>query len=411
MSLYIRNVAFSFKKVPRPTRAPAPPDGAESYQWLPTGRDGLEAMLAEIENARKSILLEMYIFTAEPVGQRFLEALLRARQRGVRTRILLDALGSISLPGSFWHPLVQSGGEFRWFNPFQISKRYGYRNHRKLLVVDGEVAVIGGFNIAEAYNGDGVTQGWRDLGMRFKGAIALALAQSFEELYNQAGTQPPRFPSLRGGPDIEVQDTHWNLLLAGPGRGHNAFRRSLLGDLSQARRVQIICGYFVPTWRLRRALKKVAKRGGSVELILAGKSDVRTCQLASRHLYTKLMAAGVTIFEYQPQILHTKLFIIDDILYIGSANLDARSLKINYELLVRIHSSPIAREGRALFAADLAHSLPIDPAGWKTARGFLERLLERLAYLLLARIDPYITSLRWKKRAEEAIEKTEGLNL
>lgn len=362
-------------------------------------------MLEEIGKARRSIVLEMYIFTAEPVGHRFLEALLHARRRGVRTRILLDALGSISLPTSFWHPLVQAGGEFRWFNPFQISKRYGYRNHRKLLVVDDETAILGGFNVAETYNGDGVAHGWRDLGMRFTGSIVLALTQSFEEIYQQAADRPPRFPSLHEGPDIEVDNTHWRLLLAGPGRGHRAFRRSLIHDLAHARHVRIICAYFIPTWQLRRALKKIVRRGGTVELILAGKSDVRTAQLASRHLYGRLMGAGVRIHEYQPQILHTKLFIIDDLVYIGSANLDARSLKINYELLVRLHHPSVAGEGRALFAADLAQSLPIDPEGWKKSRGLWARFWEWLGYLLLARLDPYITSRRWKYRAEQAIGK------
>lgn len=386
------------------TPAPAPQD-TEAYQWLPTGRIGLEAMLSAIEAARHTVLLETFIFTDEAIGCRILAALLEARKRGVRTRILLDALGSITLPSSFWHPLVQAGGEFRWFNTFQASQRYGYRNHRKLLAVDDRVAIIGGFNIAEAYNGDGVTCGWRDMGMQLTGPIVPVLAQSFHELFEQAGNRPKAFRPLRKVPDTEVHSREWSVLLAGPGRGHHAFKRSLIGDLSQARHVQIICAYFIPTWRLRRALMKVAKRGGTVQLILAGKSDVRMSQLATRSLYSKLMRAGVQIYEYQPQILHTKLFIIEETVYIGSANLDTRSLKLNYELLVRLHHPPSADQGRSLFAADLALSSRIEPEQWRTARGLWGRMKERLAYLFLARFDPFITSMRWRNRADEAIEK------
>ena len=362
-------------------------------------------MLEAIGQAVTSIALETYIFVSGPLGDRFLDALLVARRRGVRVQVLVDALGSIALPLSFWTPLIRAGGEFRWFNSFQASQRYACRNHRKLLVVDGQLAFIGGFNIGDVYHGDGVARGWRDLGMELRGPVVAALAASFGPLFAKADSRPPLFPQLRPTPEKVVPGRNWTLLLSGPGHGHRALKRSLVRDLRHARQVRIVCAYFLPTWRLRRALMGAARRGAQVQLILAGLTDIPVSKLAGASLYGKLMRAGIQIFEYQPQILHSKLFLIDDIAYAGSANLDTRSLNINYELMVRVADPKAAAEARALFESDLAHCLRLDPATWRASRGLWTRFLERLAYLLLARLDPYITSLRWRRRARGVLEQ------
>jgi len=363
-------------------------------------------MLAAIQTARRSIILEMYIFEADEIGFRFLDQLVRARKRGVRVQVLVDALGSISLPSSFWNPLIQAGGEFRWFNPFHVSTRYGCRNHRKLFVADQSVAIIGGFNIATEYMGDGVTSGWRDLGLEIRDPrLIQALTDSFYSLFYQASELQPAFPGIpRKGHEAEIQGDRWTLLLTGPGRGHRALRRNLIRDLGRACRVEIICAYFVPTKRLRKALSNVVRRGGSVTLILAGRSDVPSSRLASRSLYQRLMRSGVEIYEYEPQILHSKLFILDNILYVGSANLDARSLKINYELLLRLDDPVTAAQAHELFQADLAHSCRIDPRTWQQSRSWWQRLKEQLAYTFYAQIDPYFTSQKWHKRAVKQLE-------
>jgi len=360
-------------------------------------------MLAAIGNAKCSVALETYIFADDALGRRFLDALVAARHRGARVRVLVDALGSITLPTAFWIPLIHAGGEFRWFNAFHARERYGCRNHRKLLVVDGESAFIGGFNIGQEYHGDGVSEGWRDLGLEVRGPVVAALAATFDQLYASADNRPPAFASLRKDPEAEVCGDGWTLLLTGPGRGHRALRRALIRDLSRARQVQILCAYFVPTWRLRRALMQAARRGADVHLVLAGKSDVALSQLASQSLYGKLMRAGVRIDEYQPQILHAKLFVIDDVVYAGSANLDARSLKLNYELALRVADPAVAAGGRLLFQNDLAVSRRVDPAEWRKRRWW-RRLLEKAAYFIVARVDPYVTHLGWRNRAARAVK-------
>ena len=362
-------------------------------------------MLDAIAEAALTIEFEMYIFSPGPIAARFREALVQARLRGVRVRVLLDAFGSFALPMTFWNTLVQHGGEVRWFNAFRVSERYGRRNHRKLLVVDSQTAIVGGFNVSDEYNGDGISHGWRDLGLHIRGPLATALEGSFTDLFEKVSQPAARFPKLYKTPETTVQGHLWTLLLTEPGWGHRAFKRALIHDLTRARCVQIICAYFVPTWRLRRALMGVTRRGGRVQLILAGHSDMEASRLASHSLYAKLMQSGVEIYEYQPQILHAKLLIIDDVVYAGSANLDARSLNINHELMIRIADQTTAAKARLIFDGDLPHCRSIDPEKWRASRSFFTRFIERAAYFLVARIDPHITSLRWRDRARRALEK------
>jgi cardiolipin synthase len=363
--------------------------GGVDFQWLPTGAAGLEAMREAIESASRSVRLETYIFADDRVGRSFLEALLAAQARGVRTQVMIDAVGSLELPDSFWTRLRQAGGEVRWFNPISL-KRWSYRDHRKILVCDDQVGFIGGINIAAEYDGDGVEKGWRDLGLRVTGPAVAELAEAFDDLFAKAGSAHRRLQRLRRASNEVVAGREWRLLLSGPGRQRGQLRRSLAGDLAGAQSVQIQCAYFLPTWRLRRALMRVCRRGGRVQLILAGRSDVRLSQLASRRLYQTLLRAGVEISEYLPQVLHAKLFIVDHVVYAGSANLDARSLRINYELLLRIEQPSMAAAAQEIFSSDLARCQRIDPVTWKESRSFLTKLWEKWAYLLLARLDPFL---------------------
>ncbi len=353
-------------------------------------------MVAAIDAARESVCLETYIYTAGTLGERFREALVRACRRGARVRVLVDALGSFSLPAGFWNPLRAVGGEARQFNPLALN-RLGIRDHRKLLVCDEQAAFVGGFNVAPEYDGDGVSSGWYDLGVNVTGPVAAQLAAAFEDMFDRADFQHKRFVRLRQfRAKKTVLTPDEQLLLSGPGRGRSPIKRALRGDLARAQDVQIIAAYFLPTWRLRRQLSRVARQGGSVELILAGKSDVLVSQLAGQSLYRRLLRAGVKIYEYQPQILHAKLIIIDDVVYVGSANLDQRSLNINYELMVRFENQELAREAREVFARTLRYCRPIGLAEWRKSRTFWRRLKQRWAYFLLVRIDPYLALRQWR---------------
>ena len=352
-------------------------------------------MLTALEAARETIRLETYTFANDELGQRFRDALVRARQRGVTVNVLVDAAGSMELPGNFWTSLTATGATVRVFNPLALN-RFAIRNHRKLLVCDARVAFVGGFNLAKDYEGDGVTRGWLDLGLRIEGPLAVELAGTFDAMCAHAEFRHKWLLRRRHGARGTKISAGEQILLGGPGLGRNPIRHALRADLATARAVQVMTAYFLPPWSLRRDFSRVARRGGTVQFILAGKSDVSLAQLAARSLYQRLLKSGAGIYEYEPQILHAKLILVDEAVYVGSANLDSRSLSINYELMLRLTHPPLVAEARAIFSAAQAQSRRIEFTQWKHARSFWTRLRERWAYFVLARVDPHVARQQWR---------------
>jgi cardiolipin synthase len=370
------------------------------WAWLCGGKQIFPAMLAAIDAAQFSVRLETYIYAQQGIGQRFREAFVHARQRGVHVRVLVDAFGSYSLPSAFWEPLREAGGEVRIFNPLSLP-RLGIRDHRKLLVCDEHVAFVGGFNIAPEYDGDGVAAGWFDLGLRIHGPLAAELAVVFDDMFARAAFRYKPFARLRrlgARKTLPTQPGH--ILLSGPGRERSPIKAALHSDLARARSAQLTVAYFLPTWHVRRQLARIARRGGCVQLLLAGKSDVAISRLAGQSIYRRLLNCGVEIHEYQPQILHAKLFIIDDVVYVGSANLDPRSLNINYELMLRFENAEMAAQARQAFVSSLQHARQVTLQEWRDSRSLWKRLKERWAYLLLVRLDPYISLRQWSALPE-----------
>lgn len=379
-----------------PLVAPGTPETRSGFRWLETVDEAFEVMLAAVEAAKVSIRLEVYIYRVSPIGEAVRDALIRACQRSVKVQVLVDALGSISLPEKFWDPLIQAGGEFKWFNPLKL-KRLGFRNHRKTLVIDDQVAFVGGFNVAPEYQGDGVTKGWHDLGLQVPTALAKELAASFDLMFGLAEYRHRRLARYRRSSVARLAETaDGDLLTNAPGRGPYVMKGTLLRDINHARTVDIISAYFLPPRQMRRAMMRASRQGRAVRLILAGKSDVKLSQLASRYLYKSLLRAGVQIYEYQPQILHTKLYLFDDVFYVGSANMDKRSLLVNYELLVRVKDQSLADYGRAFFDNTLKNCDQITAAEWRASHTVWSRFKEQWAYFVLSKLDPYLTQLQLK---------------
>ena len=364
--------------------APAP-------QWLRTGQEIFPAMLAAIHAARESVRLETYIYTDGKIGRKFREALTHAARRGVRVSVLVDALGCWLLPDTFFEPLIAAGGTVHRFNPLRLW-RFGVRDHRKLLVCDGRIAFAGGFNLADEYDGDGVNHGWCDLGVRVENNIlAGELAASFDELFALADFRRKpllRLRAFKRRRKASVLPAGTSSLSNLPGPDASPLRAALLHDLARAHDVRIITAYFLPTRKLRRALLRVARRGGRVQLILAGKSDVLVAQLAGRNLYRRLLSAGVEIYEYQPQILHAKLVVADQVAYAGSANFDVRSLKLNYEVMLRFEAETAAA-ARNIFDDVLKHCRKIELPHWRASQSFWQRWQQHWAHFLLTRLDVF----------------------
>ena len=366
-----------------------------SARWLPDGDHAFAAMSALIDGACESVCLESYLVRAGEPALSLLAALQRARARGVRVRLLCDAFGSEGLPTGFFDGLVADGGEWRVFSPAR-RLRLAFRDHRKLLVCDGRRAIVGGLNIGPEYLGDGVRRGWRDLALQIEGPVVTALAASFEAMYALAPVTTTAIREFRRTARRipAVPGTAVALLQSGPGWPVGQLWRALRSDLAQAREVHCMAAYFLPPRRMRWALRRVTEAGGSVQLLLAGRSDVPVARYAAEHLYARMLAGGARLYEYQPQILHGKLLIMDDTVYMGSCNLDRRSLNINYELLLRLHWPQLAAQGRELFATSLAHSREVAAASWRARRRWWEGLRARAAYWLLTRIDPLLARRR-----------------
>ena len=381
---------------------PAADGEAHRFAWHGTGQSLLEAKLNAIAEAQSSVSMETFIFRDSDIGQRFRDALTAAARRGARVRLLVDAVGSFGLRRDYFDELLAAGGAMRWFNELRLPS-FSFRDHRKLLVVDGEVAFVGGCNIASEYCGDGITTGWRDGGISARGPVAAVLAAEFDRQWERATGQRWQFPpgGLRqrvlGGSGRKVE-----ALFSKPGFGRNPLREALRRDLATAQDVAITSAYFLPSHRFRRSLAQAVARGVRVRLLLAGKSDVPLMQLASRSLYRRLVNKGVEIWEYQPQVLHAKLIVVDDIVFVGSSNLDPRSLRINFEIMLRIHDAALAATARRQFEEDLAQrAISITRAVLQGHRSWWQRLKQRLAYWLFARLDAELAALKlqiWQGR-------------
>jgi cardiolipin synthase A/B len=312
---------------------------------------------------------------------------------------MVDDAGSWFLPSNFFKPLTDAGAEVRRFNPLN-HWRFGVRNHRKLMVCDDSVAFIGGFNVADEYDGDGVVQGWFDLGICIQNtALSKELASSFDELFSLTDFHLKPLCHLKPLLRLRLykRKLKFNakiaseLLTIQPGRGASHFQKTLYRDLTRAHHVRIVSAYFLPTRRLCRDLIHLARQGIRVQLLLAGKSDVEISQMAARSLYYRLLKAGIEIYEYQPQILHAKLIVIDGITYVGSSNFDIRSLNLNYELMVRFEDKSITATAQEIFSRALDNSKQIELHQWRKNHTFWNDCKNHWMHFLLTRIDPFIS--------------------
>lgn len=365
-------------------------------EWLPSGGVGLPRMLAAMELATQSICLEMYIFQPDGPGEEFRQTLVSAAERGVKVRVLLDALGSSRVGEEYWRTLIRAGGEVRWFHRMR-SFTAMVRDHRKILVCDGRTAFVIGFNVGSVYEGDGVELGWRDAGVLLEGASARRLEQLFDEQFYLANRRQSAAVLVlrRDEHAISEEEDQIRILPVCPGRGPSCLTQSLGEDLARTSRdrgaVTLVSPYLVPTAPLRRMFRRAARAGARLQLVVPQQNDVRISQLASRKLYAGFLRAGIEIREYEPQILHAKIFLFPHAVYVGSSNLDPRSLHLNFELMIRLTGPEVLEQARADVADLVARSRVVDRMSWSRSRSWWMRLREQWAFWVLYRIDPWLT--------------------
>jgi cardiolipin synthase len=362
----------------------------QNPHWFLGGRNFYPAMLAAIAAARSSIELETYIFGGDQIGRRFLQALIQAAKLGVRVRVLADAYGSLLLAEDFFQPLLQAGGKVKFFNPLRFH-RFGVRDHRKLLVCDLRTAFIGGGNIADEYDGDGIAHGWLDLMVMMDDAkTAACLTEEFDTMFQTADFRRRPLPRFRVFRPLRRPAEGAKVLAVKPGRGSGGFQRALFQDLAGALSADFIVPYFLPNRRVRKKFRRIIRRGGRVRLIVPALCDVPFARAAGMIYYARLLRAGVEIYEYQPQILHAKLFIVDENVFAGSSNLDIRSLKLNYELMLRFTDHASVQSAKDIFSTALQHSRRIELKEFRRSQNFFQRWKNHWAHFLVARIDPLV---------------------
>ncbi len=361
--------------------------GGNRLSLLADGPERLDALVALIEGATSSLKLLYYIYADDAAGQRVHGALLAAAARGVSVALIVDGFGSDSdSHDRFFAPLKSAGIDVCAFHP-RWGRRYLLRNHQKMAIADDVRAIIGGFNVAADYFTNSGETTWRDLGLMIDGEATTRLAGYFDAL--QRWTKRPR-AKMR---DLRKALRDWSnpagkmrWLLGGPVRRLSPWARSVRDDMMTAKRLSMIAAYFAPNPAMLRRLDRIGQRG-EARIITAAKTDNMATIGAARFTYPGLLRKGVRIFEYAPSRLHTKLILIDDLVYIGSANFDMRSLYLNLEVMLRVDDATFARHVRDYIDNEVAVSaeqlLP-DYTGWRT---WTAKLRRALSYFVVAIMD------------------------
>jgi len=353
---------------------------------LPDGPERLEALIDLIEGASKDLRILYYIFLDDASSLRVRDALIAAAGRGVKVSLLVDGFGATANK-EFWRPVVESAMQFCRFSP-KYGRRYLLRNHQKLALADGGKVITGGFNVSDDYFGTVESGAWRDLGLQVEGDSVVCLTRYFDDLFGWAQQPRARIRDLRKmlqQHSLTEGRLHW--LFGGPTRRLSPWARAVRKDMLGAARLDMIAAYFAPSPGLLRRIARVARHGGKTRLVTAAKSDNRATIGAARNTYWYLLKRGVDIFEYQPTKLHTKLFVVDDVVHIGSANFDMRSLFLNLEMMLRIDDRAFAAAMREFVDGEVAASKPITIAAHRKARTPFARMRWWLAYFLVAIAD------------------------
>ena len=330
---------------------------------LNSGDEFFPALEAAIDSAREDVRLETYIYVDDETGRRIARALMRAAARGVRVRVMFDGFGSRTLPKAFVPDLRQSGVAVQIFRPkiswLTLRRSRLRRMHRKIAIVDGRVAFVGGLNIVDDLTDNPTGRCRLDYAVRVEGPLVARIYPVVHRLWWLAATisarrrqpefRPPQVSSAPAGESVAAFVHRDNLR-----HRHDIEAMYLRGIHGARREIVIACAYFMPGWRVRRALMAAARRGVRVVLLLQGGTDHRIFQQASRVLYEALLERGIEIFEYTGGELHAKVGVVDERwATVGSSNLDPFSLVLAREANVVVFDEAFARDLRRSLEAEI----------------------------------------------------------
>jgi cardiolipin synthase len=358
------------------------------------GKELFKNIFDSIGRAKKIICLEFYIFRSDETGLELARLLKKKAAEGVYIYILYDHFGSFGTPRKFWSDIKRANINIRASHPFKWTAplRYIHRDHKKLIIIDGERVFTGGLNIANEYRGyfrkhrkrKKPVESWRDTGIMLEGPIARTFMDEFKKSWIIYGGEPIIYDS----PDRAEHDGLPVLpIFASSSRGRRRLRRLLYYSINHAREsIYLTTAYFTPSRRMIDALSDAVKRGVEVRILLPSKSDVPAAHYAGRAFYSRLLKSGIEIYNYEGDILHAKTAVFDSSWsIIGSANLDFQSLRWNDEGNVGILDERFGQQMIDVFNEDLNHSVKIELEQWQK-RDLSEKIKERLFALFRRRL-------------------------
>jgi cardiolipin synthase A/B len=364
-----------------------PPTGGNRVRLLATGEETYAEACNLIMSATHHIFIATFILGKDATGETIITALAKKASEGVDVYLLLDALGSARIHKRFLSPLLEAGGKIAFFMPMlhlPFRGRANLRNHRKMLIVDSRAALIGGMNFASEYMGPVLSEKhWKDLSLRVEGPEIGHLNEIFLSDWEFAAQKDisPVLPV--SAPTVRTEDSVLQLIASGPDVQEDTIREMIITALFKAEnRVWITSPYFVPDDLLAESLCMAARRGIDLQLMLPQKSNHRLADLVRESYLTQLQQAGGKILLFQPGMMHAKAILIDDTIAVtGSANMDMRSLLLNYELALGIYSKPVVKEIE-IWMATLMNSCTIRKIPEQNPFGFFEGIARLLAPLL-----------------------------
>lgn len=336
------------------------------YQLTINGEHFFPQLLALLDQARESIDIEMYLVISGQVTARLISVLTAAVERGVKVRCLFDAIGSREFNDSEREYLWHTGVALRFYNPlhWRGGSRNFRRDHRKIIVVDSQRVMIGGMGLTDAFcqaDASGKTQ-WHEQMLLVEGPVVADWQDLFEQEWENAARpllqQLPHLPrKIRVPPHPQGASGHGRVAYIDSHHGKEVLN-SLLAAVSRAdTRVWLATPYFLPAWRIRRSLQRAARRGVDVRLLLCGQLiDHPQISYAGQRYYSRLLKAGVRIYEYQPRFLHLKTVLVDDWVSLGSCNFDRWTLHWNLEANQQVVDAQLVSEVAKSFGTDFLQS-------------------------------------------------------
>ena len=365
------------------------PVSGNQLRLLQSGAEFFPALIAAIDAAHAEVHLETYIFNVDPSAEAVRDALMRAAQRGVQVRLLIDGVGSRDFPAGWMGALQARGVSVLVYRPLVNNWRSNPLNlrrlHRKLAVIDARIAFIGGMNLIDDFEPPGLDAPRLDFSVEVRGPLLIPIHQSARHLWRLVALTQMQAGAGRPGLIEPSWPTDGHVRAAYVVRDNFAHRRDIervyLAALALARdEIVIASAYFLPGHRFRKLLKKAAARGVRVHLLMQGHTDHPFFQTAARALYRDLLAAGVNLYEYQASELHAKVAVVDGHwATVGSSNIDPFSLLLAREANIVVDDAKFARDLRQRLQQAISQSAALAPADWQR-RPWPQRMLSWLAY-------------------------------